>query len=102
MSIEMAVINKTKEACVMQWKEKLGCAEGTDLRERCDKFEYREEKYIWPPNSTKYCNHKKDWVVIGERYCLRTPYGTELKECLGPNPRIVDVFSECCPVTGLL
>ncbi|AGW95847.1 hypothetical protein [pigeon parvovirus 1] len=98
----MDPIIRDKEKCIMQWKETLGCAGGNHLEERCDKFAYKTEDYIWPPNSTKYCNHKRDWVVLGEAYCVRSLYGNEIGQCLGEKPRKVDLYLECCPVTGLL
>lgn len=102
MSIEVAHINKTKEACIMQWESTLGCVGGKNVEEKCTKFEFNQDKYIWPPKSTKHCNSKRDWVVIGEYYCVRKPYGTELNKCLGPKTLMADTYLECCPVTGLL
>nr|WQF62301.1 MAG: hypothetical protein [Feral pigeon parvovirus A] len=98
----MDPIDRNEQRCRMIWQEKMGCAGGKNVEEKCDKYEFKTEQYIWPPNSTKLCDNTRDWVVLGEIYCLRNPYGNEMKECLGdPKPLIATRYTHCCPVTIL-
>lgn len=93
------------EKCEMQFREKLGCAGGKNAKEGCDGFEFTPDKYIWPPKSETLCRQGtgNDYVVTGEIYCLRQPYGTEVKECQGdPTPLITTVYSRCCRVMGII
>ena len=85
-------IIRDKDKCVMQWEKVLGCMGGKNPKEECTISEFSQDKYIWPPNSTKHCNDKKDWVVIGKYYCMRKPYGNELKKCLGANTLMADAY----------